>query len=99
MKPIRLDVMPTGLREILAIHADDVRGVIEAAAVHEGRTHPVNVDRHAERLEALDLLCVEATGGDDAHVSIARLVERGAQQLDESWRHAADVAAAGETHL
>src|SRR2546425_1177726 len=88
MKPIRLDVMPTGLREILAVHADDVRGVIEAAAMHEGRTYPVDVDGHAERLEALDLPCVEAARGDDAHVPVARLVERGAQQLDEARRDA-----------
>src|SRR5437762_1241654 len=99
MKPIRLDVMPTGLREILAVHADDVRGVIEAAAVYEGRTHPVDVDRHAERLEALDLLSVEAARGDDAHMSIAGFVERGAQQLDQARRDAADVAATGETLL
>src|SRR5437773_12174278 len=99
MKPIRLVVMPTGLREILAVHTDDVRGVVEATSVHESRTHPVDVDRHAERLETPDLLSVESARGDDAHVPVARLVERRAEQLDEARRDAADIAAAGEAFL
>src|SRR5687767_1009969 len=99
MKPIRLDVAPTGLREVFAVQADDVRGVVEARAVNERRAHAVDVDRHAERLEAPDLLRVEASGRDDPHVPVPGLVERGAQQLDQTGRDAARVAVAGDAFL
>src|SRR5258705_13002449 len=99
MKPIRLDVSPTGLREVLPVEANDVRGVIEAAAVNERRTDAVHIDGNAECLEAPDLLRVEAAGGDDPDVSIAGVVEGSAQQLDEARRDSAHVAVAGDSFL
>src|SRR3977135_485977 len=97
MKPIRLGVSPTGLREVLAVQANDVTGGIEAASVHEGRADAVHVDRHAERLEALDLLRVESARCDDPDVPVAGFVEGRTQELDETWRDAADIGAACDT--
>ena len=56
MKPIRLDVVPTGLREFFPVHADDICGVVETGAVNERRAHAIHVDRHVKRFETPDLL-------------------------------------------
>src|SRR6185503_12853485 len=86
-------VTPTGLRHGLAVHADDVGGVIKAAARDERRPDAEHVDRYAKLLEAPDLLRVEPSRRDDPHVSEARVVERLPQQKDEPRRDAGVLAA------
>src|SRR5439155_23406764 len=81
-----LPVVAADLRGGHAVPDDDVAGEVVGAA-DERRADTVRIDRDALPLEARDLLCREATRGDDAHLLVARRIERVADLPDETLVH------------